>query len=185
QTISLSHKNMGEVIGLDVGFLRESKTLLGSYSSGAFSFGENNTTAFAKVKLVRKLFGETSMIGAVTLGRTNVGTTGISSLFSNFTPILSRSFVTGLQTRAFGGMLTMTYSNPIGIISGTTQFEDANGNVRNISLRSTKQEQDYGVSFARETKNGTISFQGAYILNQNNLDVKPTLGFFGTWGREI
>ncbi|MFT4967950.1 MAG: hypothetical protein ACI9CD_000967, partial [Candidatus Deianiraeaceae bacterium] len=32
---------------------------------------------------------------------------------------------------------------------------------------------------------GTISFQGAYILNQNNLDVKPTLGFFGTWGREI
>ncbi|MFT4967949.1 MAG: hypothetical protein ACI9CD_000966, partial [Candidatus Deianiraeaceae bacterium] len=41
QTISLSHKNMGEVIGLDVGFLRESKTLLGSYSSGAFSFGEN------------------------------------------------------------------------------------------------------------------------------------------------
>jgi hypothetical protein len=183
--ISIEHIKNNNKFNVDLGVLRESTTLLGAYSSGAFTLGRNNTTTFIKTKVEQNIFGSTSFIGAFALGKTNVGEQSSLSLFNNFSPIVSRSFVIGVKSRAFsGGNFELTYSQPLAIISGSLAFDSANG-TQKISLIPTKQEQNYGISFTKETKKTRTSIQAAYILNQNNLNVKPTFGMFGTVSRAL
>jgi hypothetical protein len=184
-SISIEHIKNNNKFNVDLGVLRESTTLLGAYSSGAFTLGRNNTTTFIKTKVEQNIFGSTSFIGAFALGKTNVGEQLSLSLFNNFSPIVSRSFVVGVKSRAFsGGNFELTYSQPLAIISGSLAFDSANG-TQKISLIPTKQEQNYGISFTKETKKTRTSIQAAYILNQNNLNVKPTFGMFGTVSRAL
>ena len=181
QTLSISHHKNGNLVGVDFGFLRETLTLLGTYSSGAFALGENNTTAFMKANVSQKLFGKTSLIGSVSVGRTSANELQ-NSLFSNITPLVSRSFVVGLKTEFLKGNFEFTYSHPLAIISGRAFFDGANGK-QTIFLTPSAQEQDFAISYAVNSKNSRLSLNGAYILNQNNLNVKPTLGFFVSVGR--
>ncbi len=183
--ISIEHIKNNNKFNVDFGVLRESTTLLGAYSSGAFTLGRNNTTTFIKTKVEQNIFGNTSFMGAFALGKTNVGEQSSLSLFNNFSPIVSRSFVIGVKSRAFsGGNFELTYSQPLAIIAGSLSFESANG-TQKISLIPTKQEQNYGISFTKETKKTRTSIQAAYILNQNNLNVKPTFGMFTTVSRAL
>ena len=183
QTLSISHHKNGNLVGVDFGFLRETLTLLGTYSSGAFALGENNTTAFMKANVSQKLFGKTSLIGSVSVGRTSANELQ-NSLFSNITPLVSRSFVVGLKTEFLKGNFEFTYSHPLAIISGRAFFDGANGK-QTIFLTPSAQEQDFAISYAVNSKNSRLSLNGAYILNQNNLNVKPTLGFFVSVGKNL
>jgi hypothetical protein len=183
--ISIEHIKNNNKFNVDLGVLRESTTLLGAYSSGAFTLGRNNTTTFIKTKVEHNIFRNTSLIGAFALGKTNVGEQSSSSLFNNFSPIVSRSFVVGVKSRAFGGgNFELTYSRPLAIIAGSLAFDSANG-TQKISLIPTKQEQNYGIAFTKETKKTRASVQAVYILNQNNLNVKPTFGMFTTLSKAI
>jgi hypothetical protein len=46
--VNVEYRKNKNIIGIETGVLREANTLLGTYSSGAFALGENNTTIFGK-----------------------------------------------------------------------------------------------------------------------------------------
>ena len=179
-TASVEYHKSGNIVGLETGVLRESNTLLGTYSSGALSLGQNNTTAFAKTKVVQNIFGNLSLIGSFSIGQTQVGNND-GSLFAGVSSIVSRSLLTGIRLeRFFGGNAEFTYTQPLANISGGATFIGTNGNML-ISFVPTAIEQDFGVSYSKTKENVRVSFQAAYMLNRNNIaNVRPTVGFFLT-----
>ncbi len=173
-TVSLNAGKTNDNLGFEGGILRESRTLLGSYSAGALSLGQNNSTIFAKIKATKSLFDGINFIGAFTIGRTTTQNPVGTSLFDGFSPIISRSFVAGLNAEMFGGKLEFTYSQPLAILSGSTVF---NGVERQtISFKTTNFEQDFGLSFGRSSKNASISLQALYIQNRGNINNNNTFG---------
>ena len=172
-TASVNIGNGNSQLGLEAGILRESRTLLGSYSSGALSLGQNNSTFFSKIKTTKNLFGNTNFIGAISFGQTTANPDS-ASLFSDISPIISRSFVAGLNTKFFGGNLEFTYSQPIAILGGGGVFNGLNRQF--ISFKTTSFEEDFGISFQKSSQNSSFSLQMLYIQNRGNINSQNTFG---------
>ena len=183
-TTSLEYAKGSNIIGIETGVLRESTTLLGTYSAGALSLGQNNTTMFVKTKGLAKISNRLALFGSVAFGQTQTGQR-TDSLFANVSQIVSRSFLTGVRFEKFyGGNLEFTYTQPLASISGNATLLTSGGNVL-ISLSPTTQEQDFGISFTKQHKTTSVSLQGAYILNRNNIAVPPTLGAFVSFKKQL
>ena len=170
---SVNVGNGSSQLGFEAGILRESRTLLGSYSSGALSLGQNNSTIFNKIKTTKNLFGNTNFIGAISFGQTTTNPDS-TSLFSDISPIISRSFVAGLNTQFFGGNLEFTYSQPLVILGGGSVFNGLNKQF--ISFKTTDFEQDFGVAFQKSSQNSSFSLQMLYIQNRGNINSQNTFG---------
>jgi hypothetical protein len=149
------------------------------YSSGALTLGNNNLTTFNKI-FARKQTPHFSIFGSTTLGITQPGTPYTSSLFQNTSNIISRSFVIGIEKPILGGNLELTYSQPLSIISGTTQL-----NQHNLSLTSSYQEQDLGLCFSKTNKTSSLSIQALYIQNRYNINNSNTFGGILTYKKHF
>jgi hypothetical protein len=172
-TASVNVGNGNSQLGLEAGILRESRTLLGSYSSGALSLGQNNSTFFSKIKTTKNLFGNTNFIGAISFGQTTTNPDS-KSFFSDISPIISRSFVAGLNTKFFGGNLEFTYSQPLAILGGGGVFNGLNRQF--ISFKTTSFEEDFGIAFQKSSQNSSFSLQMLYIQNRGNINSQNTFG---------
>jgi len=172
-TTSINVGNVNSQLGFEAGILRESRTLLGAYSSGALGLGQNNSTIFTKIKTTKNLFGDTNFIGAVSFGQTTANPYA-TSLFSDISPIISRSFVAGLNTKFLGGNLEFTYSQPLAILGGGGVFNGLNRQF--IAFKTTSFEEDFGIAFQKASQNSSFSLQMLYIQNRGNINSQNTFG---------
>jgi hypothetical protein len=172
-TTSINLGNVNSQLGFEAGILRESRTLLGAYSSGALGLGQNNSTIFTKIKTTKNLFGDTNFIGAVSFGQTTANPYA-TSLFSDISPIISRSFVAGLNTKFLGGNLEFTYSQPLAILGGGGVFNGLNRQF--IAFKTTSFEEDFGIAFQKASQNSSFSLQMLYIQNRGNINSQNTFG---------
>ncbi len=173
-TASVNMGNINSQLGFEAGILRESNTLLGSYSSGALGLGQNNSTIFSKIKTTKNLFGNTNFVGAVSFGQTTTQNPDGVSLFSDISPIISRSFVAGINTKFLDGNLELTYSQPLAILGGGAIFNGLNRQF--ISFKTTSFEEDFGLAFQKSSKNSSLSLQMLYIQNRGNINSQNTFG---------
>lgn len=178
-TASVEYKKNANTLGIEIGILREANTFLGTYSSGAFSFGNNNTTTFIKTKGLFKITGNIGLFGAFSIGQTQMGQNA-DSLISNVSNIASRALLAGIRfDKFFGGNLELTYSQPLKSISGNANFLTSNGNAM-INLVPIAKQQDFGISFTKQSRDASVSLQGVYTLNRNNVITPPSFGAFIT-----
>ncbi len=77
------------------------------------------------------------------------------------------------------GTAELTYSQPLASFGGNATLLTQGGHIV-ISLVPTAIEQDFGLSFTKQGKNQSISFQCAYMLNRNNIAVPPSFGVFAS-----
>ena len=176
-TFAVDYQKSSNLIGIETGVLRESNTLLGTYSAGALSLGQNNTTIFAKTKGLAKITGKIGIFGSFAIGQTQAGQR-FDSIFTNVSSMFSRSFLMGIRfEKIYGGNFELTYAQPLATFSGNATLATANGNVF-ISLVPTAIEQDFGIAFTKQNASTSVSLQGAYILNKNNIATPPSFGAF-------
>jgi|GEM_PF-5302951 len=173
-TASVNIGNGSSQLGFEAGMLRESRSLLGSYSSGALGLGQNNSTIFSKIKTTKNLFGNTNFVGAVSFGQTTTQNPDGVSLFSDISPIISRSFVAGINTKFLDGNVEFTYSQPLAILGGGAIFNGLNRQF--ISFKTTSFEEDFGLAFQKSSQNSSFSLQMLYIQNRGNINSQNTFG---------
>ncbi|WP_417316896.1 S8 family peptidase [Emcibacter sp.] len=166
------------IAGIDIGFLHEKGTVLGSLSDGALKIGEGANSLFGTLNFDYALSGKLSLFGSLSYGITDVKA-ATASLLGNMDRLLSRSFSLGLKGRNLAGLgeqMSLALSQPLRVESGQAgvsyvESRDYVNDVLNFSSRQISLVPDgreLDIELALETGNFFGARLRVNLLHQIN-----------------
>ena len=172
-TLSFGYGNLDEYKG----------RFLGSQSLGAFSNTSSSTTNYFKVKSIRKITNNLSLVSTF-----NEGTTKISGnetgIFKNFSNIRSRGYsVALLREKILKGRVGIIYSEPLSVYKGSVDIDipisrnidDSSVNrlqENNVSLKPNGQEKNLEAVYQFNSKKNNGEFELRLIMKEEAGNVK-------------